>query len=59
MASLRAAMECMDSAKVYSDFDQTVYQMHDTRHWYYGNPEEPLEDLVERTISSMEMALAE
>ena len=59
MASLRAAMERMDSAKVYSDFDQTVYQMHDTWHWYYGNPEEPLEDLVERTISSMEMALAE
>lgn len=59
MASLRAAMERMDSAKVYSDFDQTIYQMHDTWHWYYGNPEEPLEDLVERTISSMEMALAE
>lgn len=59
MASLRAAMERMDSAKVYSDFDQTVYQMHDTWHWYYGNPEEPLEDLVERTISSMEMTLAE
>ena len=59
MASLRAAMERMDSAKVYSDFDQTVYQMHDTWHWYYGNPEEPLEDLVERAISSMEMALAE
>ena len=59
MSSLRAAMERIDSAKVYSDFDQAVYQMHDTWHWYYGNPEEPLEDLVERTISSMEMTLAE
>ena len=57
MASLRAAMERMDSAKVYSDLDLDIYQLH--FNYYLERPEEPLEDLVERTISSMEMALAE
>ena len=59
MASLRAAIGRIDSAKVYSNLDQDIYQLYETWHWSYGRSEEPLEELVERTISSMEMTLAE
>ena len=59
MASLRAAVERIDSAKVYSDLDMDIYNLYETWHWSYGRSEEPLEELVERTISSMEMNLAE
>lgn len=59
MASLRAAVERIDSAKVYSDLDMDIYNLYETWHWSYGRSEEPLEELVERAISSMEMTLAE
>ena len=59
MASLRAAVERIDSAKVYSDLDQAIYEMYDTWHWSYGQLDTSLEELVEQTISSMEMTLAE
>ena len=52
-------MERIDSAKVYSDLDMDIYNLYETWHWSYGRSEEPLEELVERTISSMEMTLAE
>lgn len=43
----------------YSDLDMDIYNLYETWHWSYGRSEEPLEELVERTISSMEMTLAE
>ena len=57
MASLRKAVERIDSAKVYSDLDLAIYQMYNT--WRYDHPEETLEELVDRTVSTMEMTLAE
>lgn len=57
MASLRTAVERIDSAKVYSDLDQDIYEMYYT--WYLEHPAETLEELVKQTISSMEMTLAE
>lgn len=57
MASLRAAVARIDSAKVYSDLDLDIYQLYYT--YYLERPEETLEELVEQTISSMEMTLAE
>ena len=57
MASLRKAVERIDSAKVYSDLDLAIYQMYNT--WRYDRPEETLEELVDRTVSTMEMTLAE
>ena len=59
VASVRAAVERIDSAKVYSDLDMDIYNLYETWHWSYGRSEEPLEELVERAISSMEMTLAE
>lgn len=59
MASLRAAIGRIDSAKVYSNLDQDIYQLYETWYLSYGRSEEPLEELVERAISSMEMTLAE
>lgn len=57
MSSLRAAVGRVDSAKVYSDLDMDIYQLYYT--YYLERPEETLEELVERTISSMGMTLAE
>lgn len=57
MASLRASVDRIDSAKVYSDLDQDIYEMYYT--WCLERPDETLEELVEQTISSMEMTLAE
>ena len=59
MASLRAAVERIDSAKVYSDLDLDIYDLYETWHFSYGQLDTPLEELVEQTISSMEMTLAE
>lgn len=59
MASLRAAVERIDSAKVYSDLDLDIYDLYETWHFSYGRLDTPLEELVEQTISSMEMTLAE
>ena len=55
--SLRAAVERTDSAKVYSDLDVDIYNLYET--WHFERPEKSLEELVEQTISSMEMTLAE
>ena len=57
MISLWAAVERIDSAKVYSDLDLDIYQLYYT--YYLERPEETLEELVEQTISSMKMTLAE
>lgn len=57
MASLRAAVARIHSAKIYSDLDKEVYDMYDT--WKYGPPEDSLEERVERTYSTLEMTLAE
>lgn len=59
MASVRAAVARIDSAKVYSDLDQDIYELYETWHFSYGQLDTPLEELVEQTISSMEMTLAE
>ena len=59
MASLRAAVARIDSAKVYSDLDLDIYDLYETWHFSYGQLDTPLEELVEQTISSMEMTLAE
>ena len=57
LASFQGALERIDSAKVYSDLDLDIYNLYET--WHFERPEETLEELVERTISSMEMTLAE
>lgn len=57
MASLRAAVARIHSAKIYSDLDKAVYDMYDA--WKYGRPEDSLEERVERTYSALEMTLAE
>lgn len=59
MESLRAAVNRIDSAKVYSDLDLDIYELYETWHFSYGQLDTPLEELVEQTISSMEMTLAE
>ena len=59
VASVRAAVERIDSAKVYSDLDQDIYELYETWHFSYGRLDTPLEELVDQTISSMEMTLAE
>lgn len=59
MDSLRAAVARINSAKVYSDLDQDIYELYDTWHFSYGQQDTSLEELVEQTISSMEMTLAE
>ncbi len=59
MDSVRAAVARIDSAKVYSDLDLDIYELYDTWHWSYGQLDTPLEELVDQTISSMEMTLAE
>ena len=51
MASLRAAVERIDSAKVYSDLDLDIYDLYETWHFSYGQLDTPLEELVEQTIS--------
>ncbi len=57
LASFQGAIERIDSAKVYSDLDLDIYDLYET--WHFERPEESMEELVERTISSMEMTLAE
>ena len=57
LASFQGALDRIDSAKVYSDLDLAIYQMYNT--WRYDHPEETLEELVDRTVSTMEMTLAE
>ena len=57
LASFRGALDRIDSAKVYSDLDLAIYQMYST--WHFERPEETLEELVDRTVSTMEMTLAE
>ena len=57
IASLRAAVARIHSAKIYSDLDKAVYDMYDA--WKYGPPEDSLEERVERTYSALEMTLAE
>lgn len=59
VASVRAAVERIDSAKVYSDLDQDIYELYETWHFSYGRLDTPLDELVDQTISSMEMTLAE
>ena len=49
----------IDSAKVYSDLDQDIYELYETWHFSYGRLDTPLEELVDQTISSIEMTLAE
>ena len=48
---LAKAVERIDSAKVYSDLDLAIYQMYNT--WRYDHLEETLEELVDRTVSTM------
>ena len=57
LASFQGALDRIDSAKVYSDLDLAIYQMYST--WHFERPEETLEELVDRTVSTMEMTLAE
>lgn len=57
LASFQGALDRIDSAKVYSDLDLAIYQMYNT--WRYDHLEETLEELVDRTVSTMEMTLAE
>ena len=57
LASFRGALDRIDSAKVYADLDLAIYQMYNS--WRYDRPEETLEELVDRTVSTMEMTLAE
>ena len=57
LASFQGALDRIDSAKVYSDLDTAVYNLYET--WRYDRPEETLEELVDRTVSTMEMTLAE
>lgn len=57
LASFRGALDRIDSAKVYSDLDLDIYNLYET--WHFERPEESLEELVDRTVSTMEMTLAE
>ena len=54
---LPRALDRIDSAKVYSDLDLDIYNLYET--WHFERPEESLEELVDRTVSTMEMTLAE
>lgn len=57
LASFQGALDRIDSAKVYSDLDLDIYNLYET--WHFERPEESLEELVDRTVSTMEMTLAE
>lgn len=59
IASLQTAVARIDSAKVYSNLDLDIYELYETWHFSHGQLDTPLEELVEQTISSMEMTLAE
>lgn len=59
LASFQGALDRIDSAKVYSDLDLDIYNLYETWHWHFERPEESLEELVDRTVSTMEMTLAE
>lgn len=57
LASFQGTLDRIDSAKVYSDLDLDIYNLYET--WHFERPEESLEELVDRTVSTMEMTLAE
>ena len=57
MTSLRAMVQRIDSAVVYSTLEQDVFRTYFS--YGAGDPEKSLTERAQETISSMEMSLAE